>query len=117
MLDLQSADSSAAPAPSQRLRERARARSIWSVFARFSRWPWQVHATPNDADARYLSSARVGPEFCVPQTLSKSAEINHEEHEGYKEFTDVASQRLSHNCNLAVVALLSISCEQFELSL
>ena len=46
----------------------------------------QVRATPNDGAAPGPSSARAALKFFVRQTLSKSAEINHEEHEGHKEF-------------------------------
>ena len=46
----------------------------------------------------------------------KAVEINHEAHEGHEEFAGVCSERLSHNCNLAVVALVPISSEQVKLA-
>src|SRR5438034_9246634 len=56
----------------------------------------RVHDTPNDEDTRCRSSLRIPLKFCVRQTWSKSAEINHEEHEGHKEFaTDRVTCRTS----------------------
>jgi hypothetical protein len=46
----------------------------------------------------------------------KTVEINHEAQEGHEEFAG-ASERLSHNRNLVILAIFSIKLPPVELSL
>jgi len=67
----------------------------------------QVHATRSGEAAQCRSSSHVALMFFVRQTSSKSAEINHEGHEGHKEFATARVTRRTSKIEAIGIGLIS----------